>query len=201
MSRRDGHDEAPPSVDTAPQVKIGAAAADASAAAAPRLTRWYRYLRGLVTARAAPAAIYGTIVSASVTAAAGEEESLLAVCVSVLVTVLVYWSAELYSDVLADRMNKPGSGSWTRLRERISDRFPMVQASYVPLVVLILAGLCGAGVSLAVTIALSVTTIVLFWLGWVAARRSGSTGAGLVLSATLAACFGLVLVGLKAIVH
>jgi hypothetical protein len=185
----------------AEQGKTGAADADSGTAAAPRRTRWYRHLRGVVTARAAPAAIYGTIVSASVTAAAGEEESFLAVCVSVLVTVLVYWAAEAYSALLAERMNKPAVQSFARLRSHFTERWPMVQASYVPLVVLIVAGLCGADLSLAVTIALSVTTVVLFWLGWVAGRRSGSTGASLLLSATLAACFGLALVGLKAIVH
>lgn len=189
-----------PPVVMAEPGKTGAPDTETGAVAQPR-TRWYRHLRGIVTARAAPAAIYGTIVSASVTAAAGEEESLLAVCISVLVTVLVYWAAELYSELLAERMRKPAAQSWARVRGHITDRFPMVQASYVPLVVLIVAGLCGADVSLAVTIALGVTTVVLFWLGWVAARRGGSTGVGLVLSATLAACFGLALVGLKAIVH
>ncbi len=184
-------------MDTADQ--SGTRAADAAPDPAP--TRWYRRLRGLVSARAAPAAIYGTIVSASVTAAAGEGGSLLAVCISVLVTVLVYWTAELYSELLAERMNQPTKRSWGRVKRHLVDRWPMVQASYVPLAVLIVAGVCGADVSLAVTIALGVTTLVLFWLGWIAARRSGSTGLGLVLSALLAACFGLVLVGLKAIVH
>ncbi len=179
----------------------GTRAADEAPEPGPAPPRWYRRLRGALTFRAAPAAIYGTIVSASVTAAAGETESLLAVCISVLVTVLVYWIAELYSELFAERMNQPAKRSWEPLRRRVVARWPMVQASYVPLAVLIVAGLCGAGVSLAVTIALGVTTAMLFWLGWIAARRSGSTGLGLVLSAVLAACFGLVLIGLKAIVH
>jgi hypothetical protein len=185
----------------AEQAAARAADTDDDAVDDAAITRWYRRLRGFMTARAAPAAIYGTIVSASVTAAAGEGGSLLAVCISVLVTVLVYWAAELYSDFLAERMSKPGTRSWSRLRAQVANRWPMVQASYVPLAVLIVAGFAGASVSLAVSIALGVTTFVLFWLGWVAARRSGSTGLGLLLSALLAACFGLALIVLKTIVH
>jgi len=77
----------------------------------------------------------------------------------------------------------------------------LVQASYAPLAVLIVAGLLGASVELAVTISMISSTCLLVGFGWVAGRRGGLTGLRLILAALFSGFLGLVLIGLKLSLH
>jgi hypothetical protein len=145
-------------------------------------------------------AIYGLVVSSAVMASAGPSVSLFRLAVAVLVTVLVYWVAEQYAAVLAARLRGVATTRehvWASLREG----WPMVQASYAPLLVLLVAWLLGASRTAAVLSALIFTTALLFGLGWLAGRRSGLTGLGLLASATVGGGLGLVMIVLKVSLH
>ena len=50
------------------------------------------------------AGIYGTIITAAVLAAAGDHLPALPLAVSILVTLLVYWVAEEYADLLGEQL-------------------------------------------------------------------------------------------------
>src|SRR6478735_2535149 len=79
--------------------------------------------------------IYGTIVAASVLAA-GANETTRSIIALVVVTLVVYWLAEQYAHGLAHSLaghRARGSEVARRLREG----WPMVQASYLPVGVLI----------------------------------------------------------------
>jgi len=69
-----------------------------SAGAPTELDRWWDVAR-------APEAIYGTIISASVLAAAHSDDA-VSVALGVFITLLVYWLAERWSELIAGH---PGS--------------------------------------------------------------------------------------------
>jgi hypothetical protein len=144
-------------------------------------------------------AIYGLIVSSAVMAAVGPALPLLQLAITVLVTVLVYWVAEQYAAVLATRLD--GREMTARhIRSSLRHGWPMVQASYAPLLVLSAAGLLGASRTVAVLSALIFTSALLFILGWLA-RRSGLSGPGQLLSAVIGGALGLVMIILKVTLH
>jgi hypothetical protein len=156
-------------------------------------------LKRLRIALVAPA-IYGLIVSSGVMASAGPGVPLLGVAVAVLVTVLVYWVAEQYAAVLAGRLAGHAT-SGRQLRASLREGWPMVEASYAPLLVLLLAWLLGASRTVAILCALSFTTLLLFAFGWMAGRRSGLSGMGLLVSALVGGGLGLVMIVLKVALH
>ena len=77
----------------------------------------------------------------------------------------------------------------------------MVQASYLPVVVLVAARLLGASVEEAVNIALFMTIVVLIGLGILAARRAGLPPAGVAASAAFNGFLGVLLILLKSLLH
>lgn len=145
-------------------------------------------------------AIYGLIVSSAVMASAGPTVPLARLAVAVLITVLVYWVAEQYAAVLAARLNGRVTDH-DQLRTSLRGGWPMVEASYAPLVVLLSAGLLGASRTAAILAALIFTTALLVVLGWLAGRRSGLTGLGLLVSAAVGGGLGLVMIVLKVALH
>lgn len=145
-------------------------------------------------------AIYGLIISSGVMASAGPSVSLLGVAGAVLVTVFVYWVAEQYAAVLAAQLAGRAT-SRSHLRESLREGWPMVEASYAPLLVLLLAWLVGASRTVAVFSALIFTTALLFSFGWIAGRRSGLSGLALLASVLVAGGLGLVMIALKVALH
>lgn len=150
--------------------------------------------------RLAAPAIYGLIVSSAVMASAGPSVPLHRLALAVLVTVLVYWVAEQYAAVLAARLHgRVTTGQ--HVRTSLREGWPMVQASYAPLLVLLTAWLLGASRTVAVLSALAFTTALLFGLGWLAGRRSGGSGPGQLASAMVGGGLGLVMIVLKVALH
>lgn len=156
-------------------------------------------LERLKIALVAPA-IYGLIVSSGVMASAGPGVPLLGVAVAVLVTVFVYWVAEQYAATLAARLaGRARTGR--EVRASLREGWPMVEASYAPLLVLLLAWLLGASRTVAILSALIFTTLLLFGFGWMAGRRSGLSGLGLLASALAGGGLGVVMIVLKVSLH
>ena len=139
--------------------------------------------------------VYGTIIAGSVLATM-VNEPMPDIVLAVLVTVLVYWIAERYADTLAG-LAGAGHVSWTRLRHSIRITWPMVQASYAPLIVLVAAYALGAPPQTAVLIALIFSTGVLATLGFQAGRRGGLSRPALVATTAASAALGLCLIALK----
>ncbi len=148
----------------------------------------------------AAAGIYGLILCASVMAAAAGTDTIGHVAVTVLVTLVVYWLAERYAELLADR-SAEGPLSGRRIRRTLVRGWPMIQASDTPLLVLFVAWLFGADTAQAVLAALIVTTATLALLGWLAATRSGLNGWGRVAASSFAFALGLVVIALKLWLH
>jgi hypothetical protein len=75
----------------------------------------------------------------------------------------------------------------------------MVQVSYLPLVIMLLANVFGADADLSVNIALGSIVALLIVFGATGGRRAGLTGLALIASAVLTGALGLALIVLKSL--
>ena len=90
------------------------------------------------------ASIYGTVVTAAVIAAGGGVLSSGALAVTVLVTLVVYWLAEEYAELLGEHTQAGRLPSASLVRSSLAAAWPMVTASFIPLAALLVARLAGA---------------------------------------------------------
>jgi hypothetical protein len=147
--------------------------------------------------RGVASAIYGLVVCSSTLAASAVSGHLSFVAVSVLVTVVVYWLAESYAHALARHSVEQEPLGRSGIREVLSQGWPMVSASFIPLGTLLAMGALGASVFVAVNVSLAVATLLLVVAGWTASRASGLQGWRLLVSTGISAVFGLTMVALK----
>jgi hypothetical protein len=142
------------------------------------------------------AGIYGLIVAASVLAAVGADLRTGPLALAVFVTLVVYWLAEEYAG-LVEHASAGHLPSWAHTRAALKAKWPIVSASYIPLVTLLLARLLGATPSNAALIALIVIVALLIVYGWRAGRAAGLRGLPLVVMTLLAGGLGLLMIVLK----
>jgi hypothetical protein len=146
------------------------------------------------------AGIYGTIITAAVLAAIGARLPILPLVVSILVTLLVYWVAEEYAELLGEQVTGGHLPTWAYIRAALAHTWPMVSASYLPLLALVLARLAGASASTAANYGLAAAILLLTFHGWSAGRASRLRGWQLAGVTAIAAALGLVMVLLKDLV-
>jgi hypothetical protein len=146
------------------------------------------------------AGIYGAIVTAAVLAAAGDFVPTLVLAVSVVVTLLVYWVAEEYADLLGEQVEHGRLPTWPRVRVTLASTWPMVSASYAPLLVLVLARAAGGSGSAAANFGLVVAVMLLVFHSWSAGRASHLKGGQLLVATSVAAALGVLMIVLKDVV-
>ncbi|HEU4545900.1 MAG TPA: hypothetical protein VFR88_06380 [Microlunatus sp.] len=142
------------------------------------------------------AGIYGLIVTASVLATGGTSLPVLPLAVAVFVTLLVYWLAEEYAELL-EHAHSGRLPTWTRTKSLLVSKWPMVSASYIPLIILVVARVLGATTSNAALFALIGTVVLLMASAWRAGRSATLTGVALVGMTVLAGLLGLGMIALK----
>jgi len=152
------------------------------------------------TEESTAAGIYGIIVGSSVMAAT-QADSAVAVDLAVLVTLTIYWGAERYARVVAQRIHDGHRPDRQQLRHQLTSGWEMVSATTVPLVVLVLVRLLGADMDVAVLWALGCSTVLLFAAGWDIGRTGSLSRGERLLSAVAAAAFGGILIVLKMLLH
>src|ERR1700754_4484299 len=149
-------------------------------------------------------AIHGTVVGAAVMMAASLHGTLGDILVAVLVTLFVYWVAERSPHLLAAGVRGQQKG-WRATRAAIARElragWPMVEAAYLPLVVLIVVELFTDRLEGAVYASLAMSTLLLIALGHLAARRAGASGFGALGWAAASGVLGVVTVCLKLLLH
>lgn len=152
------------------------------------------------TAEGTAAGIYGIIVSSAVLLTA-HARTAAATDLIVLVTLLVYWAAEKYAKIVAERIHEGHRPSWATVRGQLTSGWEIMSASLIPLVVLLLVRLAGARLSTAVLVALICSTLLLCLAGW----RMGAAGrlspGERVVSTLVAGTFGIVMITLKILLH
>jgi hypothetical protein len=155
---------------------------------------------GAAAGRRRAAGIYGAIITASVMAAAGQSLPTLALAISVLVTLIVYWLAEQYAELLGAQSAHGHVPTWPRIRAALRDSWPIVSASFAPLAVLVLARIAGASLVAAANAGVIAAVVLLTFHGWNAAWAAQLRGWRLAAATSVAAVLGLAMVALKNLV-
>jgi hypothetical protein len=152
------------------------------------------------SAESTAAGIYGVIVASAVMAAS-HAATAGAATVAVLVTLVIYWGAERYARIVAERIHSGRRPDRRELRHQLTTGWEMITASFLPLAVLDVVRLLGAELSTALLAGLSCSTLLLAVAGWEVGREGKLTTRERLLSATVAAAFGGVLIVLKMLLH
>ncbi|MGA5300021.1 hypothetical protein ACPCHT_08840 [Nucisporomicrobium flavum] len=149
---------------------------------------------------ATAAGIYGIIVSAAVLATS-HASTAVATVVTVLVTLSVYWAAERYARILAERIHEGHRPRWETVRTQLTSGWEMITASLFPLGVLLVARLAGTALRTAIIAALVCATVLLCLAGWRIGRYGQLSTLEQVISTAVAGLFGIALIVLKALLH
>lgn len=154
-----------------------------------------------------PAAIYGTIVYASVVAASSidneDRDGAVQILVFSVVSIVVFWLAHVYSTALGFH------GDASRLSARVLDSFRhalhessgMLEAAVIPSVPLALAALGWIPPAVGVVLALWLTVLILAVLGFLVFLVRGRPVAICLIGALVTGLFGVVVIVLKTALH
>jgi hypothetical protein len=145
------------------------------------------------------AGIYGQIITAAIIAA-GSGLPTTALAASVLVTLVVYWLAEGYAELLGEQVAGGKLPNRAHVRDALGSTWPMVSACYLPLVALLLARAAGASALTAANTGLAVAIVMLTVHGWLAGRSARLSGWRLAVATSLAALLGIAMILLKNLV-
>ena len=150
------------------------------------------------TAEGTAAGIYGIIVGAAVLVTA-HAETAAALDIIVIVTLTIYWVAERYARIVAERIHEGRRPSWRTVRAQLTSGWEIMSASLLPLLTLLVMSAAGTALSTAVIVALVCSTLLLCVAGW----RMGATlhPGERVASTVVAGMFGVVMIGLKVLLH
>jgi len=146
------------------------------------------------------AGIYGAIITAAILDTAGGHVSTAVLVISVLVTLLVYWIAEEYAEILGEHTAGGRLPSRSYIRDALTATWPMVSASYAPLLAVVLATVAGASALTSANVGLVVAIVLLTVHGWLAGRAAQLRGRKLAGVTSVAAGLGLVMILLKDLV-
>ena len=146
-------------------------------------------------------AIYGLILATSVIAVSGrfDPDNAGVTAVTVIVTATVFWLAHVYAGVLA--LGHRGRPTWAETRGILDEEWPLVQAGILPTAILLCGPLGVLPDHRAHDVAIAVCLVQLGVTGFVVARAAGARGFAALVSAAIAASFGLVVIALKIAVH
>jgi hypothetical protein len=146
------------------------------------------------------AGIYGAIITAAILDTAGGHVSTTALVISVVVTLLVYWIAEEYAEVIGEHTAGGRLPSRAYIQGSLLSSWPMVSASYLPLLAVVLAKVAGGSELTAANVGLVVAIVLLTVHGWLAGRAAQLQGWKLVIVTSIAAGLGVVMILLKDLV-
>jgi hypothetical protein len=146
------------------------------------------------------AGIYGAIITAGLMTAAGGKLSSPALAASVVITLVVYWLAEQYAEILGEQATHGQLPSLSRVRRGLAGTWPIVSASFAPIAALVLAWLAGASAAGAANTGVTVAVILLTFHGWTAGRAAELRGWQLAAATAVAAALGILMVALKNLV-
>jgi hypothetical protein len=144
--------------------------------------------------------ITGTVVSAAVIAAAAGHLEETHIVLAILGTAFIYWLAHLHARTLGDAV-KHRTHPIDAFREALAETWPILAASVLPAVIMLIAKVVGAEIRRAAWIAVIASTVLLALYSFFAGRRGGLGLGGSLLSAAIGAALGILIVVLKANLH
>src|SRR5262245_30286436 len=153
-------------------------------------------------ARDYAAAIYGSIIATAVIGALRETDTTSReLAIDVAATMVVFWLAHTWAAVAGERIHMAHRLSLARIRALGREEWPMVEAGFGPVLVLVLGWVGVIEEDTAAKIALAVGILQLFAWGFFLGRRVYRTWTGAVLAGVSNGVLGLLLVALEIAVH
>jgi hypothetical protein len=146
------------------------------------------------------AGIYGTVITAAIIDTVGGHARTWQLAVAVFITLVVYWTAEQYAELLGEHTEHGHLPSWTQVKAALGASLPMVTACFVPLAGLVIARLAGASDSEAGIVGLVLAGLQLVHHAWSAGRAVELHGKSLLAVTLMAAALGVLMVLLKELV-
>ena len=165
----------------------------------PRPPRWLLRLKR-EDEESTAAGIYGTIVSAAVMASSHADKA-WALVAGVAVTLVVYWAAERYARLVAERIHAAHKPTWRQVRHSLSEGWEIVTASTLPLIVLAVLTARDVSLTTSVYAALTSSTLLLCLAGWEIGRGTSLSFLERTMLIVVAGGFGGLMIGLKALLH
>ena len=147
--------------------------------------------------------MYGTVLAGSLIAAEGarDDVDVPRLLLVVLATQVVFWLAHVYSELVGDRVESGRRPDRSDVAHLLREEWPLVAASFGPLVVVAVTDLAGLEDNTAVLSGLWAIVAVLASWALVAGRRGRMRGVELALYVVLGAALGVALILLKVVVH
>lgn len=165
-------------------------------------SRMRQHVARQVTAGHASELLYGTVVTGSVLAVTsvhgGSDGPVLLTGVIVAV---VYWLAHVYADAIGGRFADLDHSAGARLLDSLRTNTAVLLGALPPLGAFAAGRLGGLGVVAASWLALWFTVALLMSVGGFAGYRAGARGWRLIGEIAVAGVFGLMVIGLKFVLH
>jgi hypothetical protein len=152
------------------------------------------------TEEATASGIYGLIVGAAVLVAS-HAATAWRTTITVLVTLTIYWVAERYARIVAERIHEGHRPTWHTVRHQLTSGWELVTASGLPLLVLVTTRLAGATLETAEIASLACTTCLLCAAGWWIGADGRLHPMERLVSTLTAGAFGAALILLKTLLH
>ena len=146
--------------------------------------------------------IYGTIVVGGLLAATGPDDDpeVWPTALWVAVTVVVFWLAHSWSLSIARRATGAEEGH-RGLRQTLAHHWPLVQAAFPPLAVMLIAAALGASDEKAILLAEISCVVLLAGWGIIVGRQEHESVARIALTSIGCASLGALMVLLKVVIH
>ncbi|WP_227748033.1 hypothetical protein [Oerskovia douganii] len=154
-------------------------------------------------ARGGPADfLYGAVVSGFMLAVSSTHDASGDFVILAVAGVLVgYWAAHVYVSAIGGRFRDSDHTITERLRLATSEEVWVLIGGVPALAVFLVGRVLGLGVTDSALIALWFTVLMLGVVGHLAAHRAGVRGWALTAETVVAGAFGLVIIGLKTLLH
>ena len=147
-------------------------------------------------------AVYGTIAVAALLAAeSARRETYPETIGAVVITLLLYWLAHSYSELLGNRLETPSRLNREAVVQVVAGYISVIKGALLPLIAMLIAWAAGASQETAVTAALWTTVVSLFLLELAAGIRCHARPLVLLFDACVGAAMGVTIFALKAIIH
>jgi hypothetical protein len=146
--------------------------------------------------------VYGTLLIGAVLATESfRRETLLRTVAATALTLLVYWMAHSYAEMLGDRLERHGRLSVGGFRRSLARDWAIVRGGFVPVLALLIVSAAGASLYNAVAVAVWTSAITIFLLELVAGIRAELNGTELAVQVCAGAIMGATIIVLRALLH
>ena len=146
--------------------------------------------------------LYGAVVSASILAISSlHGPTSERVALATLGGCITYWLAHVYVDAIGGRFRDPEHSAHARLRKALIGNTEILVGSLPPIIVFVLGQLLGLGISGSAWLALWFTVAMLTGTAAYAAHLAGVRGVDLAVETLAAGVLGLLVIGLKYVLH